>query len=435
MELLIKKIGINGEGIGYDNRIPVFVPGALIDEVVECKVIENHQRYKVAELIEIKKKSKDRIKAACFWQKDCGGCPLMTLNYSKQLEVKQDLLIEALRKYAYGLEELVEDIIPSEKVYHYRNQCKLPLKGIRNHLQSGLYISGTNHLVGIKECPVHDELLDKTRLQITQILDEEGLRDYNPSIKKGLRHLVVRGANGKHQVTLVSGNQIISDQVIEKIMALPTVSSLYQNINTSRNTVPIFSEQWKHLAGNKSLMMEAHDLKLKLSAGSFFQLNTEQAFELYSQAIDMIPECDLLVEAYCGIGTMSLLAAKKANEVIGIEIIGSAISSAKENAKINHIKNVQFITGDAAEETTKISKKRKVDVLLIDPPRSGIDDAMLDCIMHSKIKTIVYVSCNPATLAKNLSLLQSRYHVERILPVDMFPNTPLVETIVLLKRD
>lgn len=434
MELLIKKIGINGEGIGYDNHIPVFVAGALIDEVVECRVIENHQRYKVAELVEIKKKSKDRIKPVCFWQKQCGGCPLMILDYSKQLQVKRELLTEALRKYAYGLDELVEDIIPSKQVYHYRNQCKLPLKKIREHLQSGLYISGTNHLVGIKECPVHDEQLDKTRLAITQILDEECLRDYNPSIKKGLRHLVVRGANGKHQVTLVSGNQTLSDKVIERIMELPTVTSLYQNINTSRNTVPVFSEQWRHLGGNKSLMMEAHDLKLKLSAGAFFQLNTEQAFELYHRAIEMIPECELLVEAYCGIGTMSLLAAKKANEVIGIEIVGSAISSAKENAKINHIDNVRFITGDAAEETIKISKKREIDVLLIDPPRSGIDDAMMNCILRSKIKTIVYVSCNPATLAKNLAVLKERYQVERILPVDMFPNTPLVESICLLTR-
>lgn len=434
MDLTIKKMGINGEGIGYDNKIPIFVMGALPQETVECKVVENHTRYKVAELIRIKKKSSARIQAVCPYQKECGGCPLMTLNYEGQLQVKRELLIEALKKYADGYKAFVEEIIPSPEVMHYRNQCKLPTKMIKNKLCSGMYVAGTNHLVGLDECPVHEKQLDEARVAMTQIFSNAGYRDYDDKARKGIRHFVVRIMGNKIQATVVTGNDIISKAVIEQVMDLPNMASLFQNVNTSRKSVPLFGERWVHLAGNKSLVIEENGLKLKLSPASFFQLNTKQAFELYQQVANVIPECDLLVEAYCGIGTMSLLMAERAKEVIGIEIVNSAIKNANENARLNHIEHAKFIVGDAAEETTKISKRRKIDVLLLDPPRSGIDEAMMDCIMRSKIKTIVYVSCNPATLAKNLKELGYRYQVQRIIPLDMFPNTPHVESVVLLTK-
>lgn len=435
MDLTIKKIGINGEGIGYDNKVPVFVMGALQNEVVECKVVQTFPRYKVAELVQIKQKSKDRVMSACRAQKDCGGCPLMILDYQKQLQVKQELLAEALKKYADGYIDLIEEVVPSPQSLRYRNQCKLPIKWIKDKLCSGLYQSGTNHLVGWDACPAHEAELDEARLAITRILNESRYHDYDERNRKGIRSLVVRRLQGKLQATIVTGNDLINKEVIDKIMALPNMTSLFQNVNVSRKQVPMFGEKWENLGGNRSLMIEENGLKLKLSAASFFQLNTQQAFALYQKVHELVPECNLLVEAYCGIGTMSLILSDKADEIVGIEVISSAVKNANENAKLNRIENATFQCGDAAELLEKISKKRKIDVLLIDPPRSGIDDAMLDCIMKSKIKTILYVSCNPATLAKNLKELSYRYEVERIVPYDMFPNTPLVETIVVLKRN
>ncbi len=434
MELTIKKIGINGEGIGYDNKVPVFVMGAFIDEVIECNVTENKGRYKIAELVKVKKSSPDRIPSVCRIQKDCGGCPLLTLNYAKQLEAKEELLKESLKKYANGLQNLVEEIVPSEQILGYRNQCKLPVKFVFGRLQTGMYQAKSNRFIPMEVCKIHDPLLDSTRTQIINLLSERKYHDYDEKTRRGIRNLVLRVADGKIQCTIVTGSDDIDEGTVKQICAMPNMSSVWQNINLSRNFVNLFSDQWKHLGLNKSLMIKEEGLNLKLSAASFFQLNTKQAFKLYSIAKDLVPECDLLVEAYCGVGTMSLMMADRAKEVIGIEIIGAAIKNANENARLNKIDNVKFVCGDAAEETTKISKKRKIDCLLIDPPRTGIDDAMLDCIMKSKIKNIVYISCNPATLAKDLNELSNRYTVDRIIPVDMFPNTPLVESVVLLNR-
>lgn len=434
MKLTIRKMGINGEGIGYDNHIPVFVPQALIDEEVECQVTEDHGRYKKAELIRVLKPSKNRRPAVCPYQKECGGCPLMILDYEKQLEVKRDFLCESLRKYCPGTEDLIEEVIPSNKTVGYRNQCKLPVKQVSGRLASGIFRTGSSYLTGIKECCVHEKEIDTVRLNVIRILNENGYRDYHEKLKKGIRSVVVRHLAGKIQVALISGQTEITAEVINQVMALPRVVSFYQNINTAPRLVPLFGPVWKHLGGSRSLTVEIHGLKLKLSAASFFQLNTEQAFSLYQEAVSMIPDCKLMVEAYCGIGTMSLMAHEKAQNIIGIEIVGSAIGNANENARLNRIENVRFIAGDAAEELTKISKKSKIDVLLIDPPRTGIDEAMLDCIMRSKIRVILYVSCNPSTLGKNLNDLSNRYEVQRIVPFDLFPNTPLVETIVMLTR-
>lgn len=434
MHCTIKRMGINGEGIGYDGKIPVFVPGAFEGEEVECEIIEDHKKYKIAKLKRIRKKSEFRVPSVCPNEKECGGCSLICMEYTKQLQVKTELLKEALKKYSSIPLSLVEEIVPSAEQFGYRNQCKLPVKRIKGKLESGMYAAGSNFLVGLDECKIHQKELDEIRHQFMAILNEANFRDYNTETKTGIRNIVIRSFHGKHQVTLVTGKDEFFNKTIEQMMAIEGVSSLYQNVNTSRNTVPLFSENWRHLGGNKSLMVNEARLKLKLSAASFFQLNTKQAFKLYQIAEGMIDDCELLVEAYCGVGTMSLMMAKKAKEVIGIEIIPSAVRNANENAKINHIANAKFITGDAAEETTKISKKRKIDVLLIDPPRSGIDDAMLNCIIKSKVKKVVYISCNPATLAKNLNDLSAQYAVEKMIPVDMFPNTPHVETVVCLKR-
>ena len=218
-------------------------------------------------------------------------------------------------------------------------------------------------------------------------------------------------------------------------MSIDGMTGVFQSINTDKKAVAIFGSAVHKLAGEDTMPVKIGDITLSLAPESFFQLNVVQAQEMYKMAVSKIDKCNTLVEAYCGVGAMSLLAHKKAKHIIGIESIPSAVANANENAKKNGIENAQFICDDAAEGLKKIAKEREVDVLLVDPPRSGMDDKMLDAIAQALPKKIIYISCNPSTLAKNLKVLKHNYHVTTILPYDLFPHTPHIESITVLERD
>ncbi len=236
-------------------------------------------------------------------------------------------------------------------------------------------------------------------------------------------------------MTLVTGEDKLPESMIEELMALPGMVSLWQSIHTIKKTPDIFGKKMILLGGESRLPFVFDGLKLQVSPRSFFQLNTEQAKKLYHTIREMVkgPK-DLIVEAYSGIGAISLYLKDQAKEIIGIESIKDAVVNATQNAKMNQADNVRFICADAGEKLTYIAKKRKLDMVIVDPPRTGLDDVMLECLIRSKVKEIIYVSCNPATLGKNLDVLCNYYKVERIVPIDMFPNTQHVECIVKLVR-
>lgn len=435
MKVVIKKIGINGEGIGYIDKLPVFVPGARIDEEVDIHVVERKKRYAIGKVNRILKESKDRIKPKCYVQSRCGACPLMDVKYPKQREYKQDILKQTLIKYAQINPRLVEKVIPSENVFGYRNQFKLPCANQEGRLVTGLYRTGSNFFIDVKRCIVHEDGLEKMREQILDVLNRFGYEAYDYHTKEGIRSIIVRGFEGNYQCTLVTGNTEIEQRVIDQLMKIKGMYSLWQSVNTVKKTVEIFGPKVTLLAGERLLPFTLKDLKLTISPRSFFQLNTKQALNLYETVASFVSENnDLIVEAYSGIGAISLFLKDKAKEIIGIESIKDAVVNANQNAKANNANHVSFVCDDAANKLEYISKKRKIDVLVVDPPRSGLDDAMLSCILKSKIKKIVYVSCNPATLGKNLDILQSRYRVEKIQPIDMFPHTAGIETVCMLVR-
>lgn len=430
----IVKVGINGEGIGYINKTPVFVDGALLNEQVEIEVIEKQQSYAKAITTKILQKSDQRVRPECPFQSKCGGCSLMISNYPSQLTIKKELIRESLVKYA-GMKNIeIEDVVANPNPLHYRNQCKLPVKWLKGTLYSGLYEAGSSRLLYMDECKVHEKGLDRVRMKVMKLLNEAGIRDYNDRIERGLRYIVLRGFDGVYQCTLVTGKMTLEKELIDKIMELNEVGSLYQSINTSKKSHEIFGREFIHLGGSKTIELRIDGVVARLSPASFFQLNVEQASNLYQTVVSLIDPCDLIVEAYSGIGIMSLLLKEKANRIIGIEYIKDAVKNANNNARINHSEDkVNFICGDAAEEMRNIAMKETIDTLVVDPPRAGLNDEMLDCIMKARPKQLIYVSCNPATLAKNLNILQERYQVERIIPFDMFSQTPHVETIVSLK--
>ena len=435
MKVTIKKTGINGEGIGYIDRMPVFVPQALIGEEVEIRIVDKQKRYATAELLRVVKSSKNRIRPKCFIQNTCGACPLMIARYPAQLEYKQDLLKQSLIKYAQIDPRKVARVKASEDVFGYRNQFKLPCAMEEGRLVSGLFMPNSNYFIDVKKCWIHEDGLERVRMDIMHVLNTHGCVSYNPHDKKGIRNLVVRGFDNRYQCTIVTGNDELDERLVSDLMRIKGLTSLWQSIHTIKKTPEVFGNKMMHLAGETSLAMELDGLKLRISPRSFFQLNSKQAVQLYRTIASMVKEDnELIVEAYSGIGAISLYLKDKAKEIIGIESIKDAVVNANQNAALNGCEHVSFLCDDAANKLTYLSKKRSIDVLVVDPPRSGLDDAMLECILRSKIKNIIYVSCNPATLGKNLAVLCSRYNVDRIQPIDIFPHTPHVETVVLLSQ-
>ena len=434
MKVKIIKMGINGEGIAYNNNKPVFVPRALIDEICEIKIVDNQKSYAKAELVSIIKESKYRVKPKCKVQHICGGCPLMVLTVSKQVEYKRELLIEALIKYAGIDRRLVGQCVKSPDYLYYRNLLKWPVKMIKDQLYAGMYMEGSNHLVTIDTCIVHDKKIDLIKNKVLAVLNKHHQRDYYDKIHKGIRYIVIRGFEKNYQLTLVTGDNIFTPELIEDLSNIEDIKSIYQNVNTTASH-NIMSTDFRNLYGSKTIELSVNGIKARLSPRSFFQLNKKQAEHLYDFVINAIKPCNLLVDAYCGVGIMSLQALSKAEEVIGIEYVADAIKNAKMNAKFNHLeKRVDFKVGDSAEVLKRISKKRTVDAIIVDPPRAGLDDAMIENIIMSKASQLIYVSCNPATLAKNLNILKEYYNIESITPFDMFTHTPHVETVVVMSK-
>ena len=436
MKVKIIKMGINGEGIGYVDRTPVFVPQVLPQEEVDITVTQRQKRYWHGKVNRIVSKSKNRIKADCPYQHKCGGCPLMISRYEAQLEEKRELLKQTLIKYAQVDPRLIKQVQPSPDLFAYRNQCKLPCATVNGKLITGMYLPNSNYFQEINHCIIHEEGLEHIRKQVLKVLNDYGCRAYDYHRKQGIRTLIIRGFDGKYQVCIVSGEEELNDGCVEALMSISGITSLWQSYHTVKKTADMFGSKMIHLGGDRRLELKLDSLRLQLSPRSFFQLNTEQAKQLYRCVASLIPQHnDLIVEAYSGIGAISLYVKDKAKQIIGIESIKDAVVNANENAKRNNAGHVSFLCADAADKCTYLSKKQQIDTLIVDPPRSGLDDAMLECILRSKIKHVIYISCNPATLGKNLACLKERYEIKTILPFDMFPQTPHVESVVLLVRE
>ncbi|MBQ1911529.1 MAG: 23S rRNA (uracil(1939)-C(5))-methyltransferase RlmD [Erysipelotrichaceae bacterium] len=433
MKLEIVKAGINGEGIAFFKRKPVFIEGCFPDEVVDADLIDEGRHYK-GRLKAILKKSPDRIRSVCSYADKCGACALMGLKYDGQLAIKMQLLENALYKYA-EYEGKIEGIVRSDDVYGYRNKCNLPIIDYNGKLVNALYKQGSNHPCLITTCFIHEESVEEIRRKILDVLNRYKLQAYDRREKKGMRHLIVRAFDKGAQAVLVTGNDTLKENVIADLKKIKGLKSLFQGINTVRDPIRMMPEKLRPLFGKEKIEVKSLNYELELSPQAFFQLNHKQAEQIYKDAAALIKEKQkLIIEGYCGIGTISLAMHDKAEKIIGIEIIEKAIKDAKDNAKKNKVENVEFRCGDAAKEIRKIVEKEKADVIVVDPPRTGLDDELLKTLLKSKAKQIIYISCNPSTLGKDLYILKKEYEIHLVRGYDMFPNTPLVETLVELVR-
>ena len=467
VELTIEDIGVSGEGIGKVDGYTLFVKDTVIGDVVRVKIMKAKKNYGYARLMDIIKPSKDRVEPACPIARQCGGCQIQAMNYNAQLKYKQKLVKDNLLRIS-GLTEGADyemcEILGMDTPFRYRNKAQYPVGEDKDgNIVMGFYAGHTHSIIA---CPDDDCMLghrDNAFIlnAVKEWMKEYRVRAYNENIHKGtVRHVLIR--TGYHtdevMVCLVTKKMLrkeAADGLVKAIQKLKlNVASLVVNINKEDTNV-ILGKECITLYGRPYIEDYIGDIKFQISPLSFYQVNPKQTEVLYNKALEFagLKGNESVWDMYCGIGTISLFLAKKAGKVYGVEIVPQAIEDAKNNAKINNIDNAEFFVGKAEEVVPAFYKKQtgvqsdndstdskeydmtRPDVVVVDPPRKGCDKKLLDTIVSMTPDRIVYVSCDSATLARDLKLLvECGYKVEKVQPVDQFGNTVHVETVVLLSK-
>ncbi|WP_100398025.1 23S rRNA (uracil(1939)-C(5))-methyltransferase RlmD [Bacillus sp. FJAT-44742] len=439
--LTIKRLGINGEGVGFFKRQVVFVEGALPGEEVVCEVKKVHRNHAEAVVRSIRKPSPHRTDAPCPVFEKCGGCQVQHLTYERQLTEKKDLVVQAFEKYNKGLDIKVKDTLGMDDPWHYRNKSQWQLGTEKGEVIAGLYAMDSHRLIDLTKpgCMVQHPVLNKVSIEITRIFRDFNIPIYNEKKKTGVvRTIVVRTgfSSGEVQVTLITAKAELPREkiIINEInRRLPEVNSVYQNIQPTSSSA-VFGKKTIHLWGKETLLEELQGKSFHLSPQAFFQLNPIQAAVLYDEAKKAahLTGKEKVVDAYCGTGTIGLWMADHAKEVRGMDTIKASVEDANQNAADHGYSHASFETGKAEEVLPRWVKEGwGPDVIIVDPPRSGCDQALLHTIKKTSPSRFVYVSCNPSTLAKDSSfLLRNGYDIEYVQPVDMFPQTAQVEAVV-----
>lgn len=444
--LTIKRLGINGEGVGFFKKTVVFVPGALPGEEIVAEVEKVHPKRIEARIQKFRQKSKDRVDAPCVYYDECGGCQLQHLAYDAQLREKRALLLQTLARYTEHDEtfwdKLTRPMKGMDDPWSYRNKSQFQVKQVGRNVLAGLYAEQSHHLIDVERCIVQDPRLDEITRGVVEIVRDLQISIYDEKKggEKGLRTIVVRVGmkSGDAQLTLVtkSGDLPKQDLLLKRVSArFPQVKSIVHNIQASKGS-EVFGEQTQLLYGTRTIREEIKEIQYELSARAFFQLNPSQTKVLYEEVERMaqLTGKEKVVDAYSGVGTIGLWLAPHAGEIRGMEVIPDAVKDANKRVRAEGYSHVSYEVGTAEKVFPKWAKKGfKPDVVVVDPPRIGLDEEMINTLLKSAPKRIVYVSCNPATLAKNVSDLSQKYKVKEIQPVDMFPQTAHVECVALIE--
>ena len=443
--LTIKRLGINGEGIGYFKRKLVFVQGALPNEVVVAEVTGIKPNFLTAKIHRLKTPSPDRVTPRDAYAGDVGGFELEHLAYPAQLEFKRDVVRQSLEKYQpKGFRNyLLKPTIGMTDPYGYRNKAQFQVRRATDgHVMAGLYQERSHKLVDLETCSVQMPATMAVMRTVVSLLEELDVSIYNEKKHSGLvRTVVVRVAAGTDevQVVFVTNGTNFPQQadMIDRLQAThPEVVSIMQNVNSERTSL-IWGDDTYLLAGKPQIREVLNDLQFNLSARAFLQLNPYQTVTLYAEALkalDLSPD-ENVVDAYSGVGTIGLSMAHAAKEVRGMDVIDDAVKDARENAALNDITNATYETSTAETLLPKwLDEGFELDALVVDPPRTGLDDQLIRAILASKPKKFVYISCNPSTLARDLVKLTRQYRVDYIQSVDMMPQTARCEAVVKFTR-
>lgn len=428
--LTIRSLGSAGEGVGAYEGLVCFVEGALPNERVRVRIHTSKPNYLKGNLLEIITPSPYRVKPICPVFERCGGCQIMHLSYDQQLELKRTQVQDALQRIG-GFHDLeVSPCQPSPDPLYYRNKIQLPIVYGQNGWLMGLYARGSHDIIPVDKCYIHCHVGEEIYAAAHRIL-----QDMKKPVQGELRHLLIRTAIHEGEVLVILITTGIEkkwlDAFTEKLMSTqPSVKGVVENINRRADNV-ILGTEYRLIKGVSTIQEKLCGLEFRLSPHAFFQVNTPQVENLYREAIRMagLTGNEILVDAFCGVGTMALIAASSAQSVIGIEYVADAIADAKHNAAVNGITNARFEVGAAEDLVGKIPK---MDVVILNPPRKGCEEKLLHTLLKKKPKTLIYVSCNPATLARDLKILSPGYKIQEVKPFDMFPQTSHVETVVKL---
>lgn len=442
LNVFVEDLTHDGSGVAKIDGYPLFIPGALPGEEVEIQVGKTLKNYGFARLLNVIKESPDRVKPPCHVFPECGGCQLQHLSYEGQLKQKQKTVRDVIDRIGKLPHVPVHPVKGMENPWRYRNKSQIPFSERDGKVVSGFYKSRTHHIVDTDVCIIQSEEADEIMSTLKHEMHAIGIEAYDERTNRGmLRHLIVRKgrATGELMVVLVTRKKKFpqKDAAIELIKKVaPDVTSIMQNVN-SQNTNVIFGDETILLYGKPVIVDSIAGVDFEISARSFYQVNPEQTEVLYGQALEyaQLTGDESVIDAYCGIGTISLFLAQKTKEVYGVEIVPQAIEDAKRNAELNGITNAYFEAGAAEVVIPKwYAEGKRFDVLVVDPPRKGCDEELLKTILEYKPKRVVYVSCNPGTLARDLRILEDGgYRTQEVQPVDMFPQSSHVECVAWLE--
>ena len=442
----VEALGYEGEGIAKIERYPVFIPGALIGEKVKVIITKVKKNFAYGKLIEVLEKSKERKIPKCANYNICGGCTLQHLSYEGQLDFKFARVKDCIRKIAGLDENIVKYPIGMKNIYRYRNKVQFPVGIVNGKLSIGFFSEKSHRIIDMDTCLLQDEESEK----IINII-RKWMNDYSiiPAKKEGkffkqgiIRHIVVRKSfkTNDIMVILVTTNKKIPyvNELIEMLTnSISNIKSIVQNIN-DKDTNLVMGYECINLWGEDHICDYIGKYKFNISPLSFFQVNPVQTEVLYNKALEYadLNGNEVVFDAYCGTGTITLFLSKNAKKVYGVEIIDQAIENAKINARENNISNSEFFTGKSEEIIPRLIEDGiKPDVIVVDPPRKGCDTKLLKAIGEASPKKVVYVSCDPSTLARDLKCLEELgYKTVEVQPVDMFPMTKHVENVALLVR-
>ncbi|HAT4201541.1 TPA: 23S rRNA (uracil(1939)-C(5))-methyltransferase RlmD [Clostridium perfringens] len=437
--------GYEGEGIAkIDNKYPIFIEGALKGEKVKVRIVKVNKNFAYGKLIEVLEASEERVNPPCAIYKRCGGCKLQHASYKAQLDFKWDRVKDCVSKIGKLDPSIVKYPLGMENPWRYRNKVQLPIGLINGEVKIGFFAPRSHDIIDMESCLIQDEIGDKVVKLTREWIEKFNIRPYNVDgeyDEKGIvRHIMIRRGFTTNEVMVVlvtNGENLPHKEEFVDLMVknIPGIKSVIQNINSKKTNV-ILGLESKTLWGEDTISDYIGDFRFNISPLSFFQVNPIQTEVLYGKALEYanLTGNEEVFDAYCGTGTITLFLSKKAKKVYGVEIIPQAIDNAWINAKENKVENVEFFVGESEVVIPDlINKGVKADVVVVDPPRKGCDKKLLDAITNIDAKKIVYVSCDPSTLGRDLKVLEENgYKTLEVQPVDMFPNTAHIENVALL---
>ena len=435
--------GYEGEGIAKIDDFTIFVNGTIKGEICKILIVKVNKSFAFGKLIEVIKKSENRVETDCITYKRCGGCNLRHIKYEETLRIKKEIVQNLINKSLNNKID-VNDVIGMENPYYYRNKLQYPVGKNKDGIPvMGVFANRTHEIIPTKEYLIQNKKAQEVANTIFSFIKENNIPIYDEKTRKdGIRHIIVKIGVSTNEIMCVivtSQNNIKNEKELVNIIKnkYSEVKTIVKNIN-DKNTNVILGDRNIILYGDGYILDKLDKYKFKISTKSFYQINPKQTEKLYKKAIEFanLDKKDVLCDLYCGIGTIGIFASNKVKKVYGIEIVEEAIEMAKENAKLNNVDNIEFIAGDVEVAFKKLLEDDEVKptAIIVDPPRSGLDNVTISKILETEVEKLIYVSCNPATLVRDIKLLEEKYVVKEIQPVDMFPYTSHVECVSLLCR-